>query len=61
MKWIKVSEQLPKSSGKILLWNDPVMTMGELFAYKNGLPLWEANDGPFYPTHWMPLPNPPEE
>ena len=65
MKWIKVKDELPKSSGHVLVMvNDIVSQWQEVLncyicpEYKNVI--WEYIDGEDYPcivTHWMRLPD----
>lgn len=63
MKWIKVDNKLPESEGNYLTyWSDGVM---ETFGFEDNI----VNDPQWYGvplansiiTHWMPLPEPPEE
>jgi hypothetical protein len=62
-KWIPVSKRFPEDMQKVLLWfphlRDPVI------GYKNTFGEWRAIDAVgdhiFPPTHWRPLPQPPEE
>jgi hypothetical protein len=71
MKWISVKDKLPEFDTEVLIskYNDYV-TIGELATYGkwrvlNGLGVVEStlyydlDDGLI--THWMPLPNPPQQ
>ena len=73
-KWIPVSERLPESKVKILvyggrieIWHNGVkQPMPSIFAgYMRGLDegwfTWESDDYISDVTHWMPLPEPPKE
>lgn len=63
MKWIKCSERMPEADVSVLaLWNGGIQV---LFVHSS-TGLWD--DGDFWScidhdevTHWMPLPQPPEE
>lgn len=69
-EWISVEERLPEDSVFVLVVNDDGQMM--IARYNHGVPRWEYKytnydwdvwdddlQGPI--THWMPLPEPPEE
>lgn len=66
-RWIPVSERLPKDGVDVLVVNNfsDLVTVGR---HSASVPQWETLYGYFYHgdlygeiTHWMPLPNAPEE
>lgn len=67
MKWIKVKDKLPANEGhkdlkRFLIW-DRYIGYHELAYWYQGQ--WISEPDEFYckeynPTHWMPLPEPPE-
>jgi hypothetical protein len=65
-RWIPVSERLPVDNSQVLFYdNDGIIYKG---VHSNNTPQWESNGGYYwhgseykYVTHWMPLPEPPEE
>lgn len=65
--WIKCRDELPEVEKDVLIyypkWKDNPKQAAHIMS--DGL-CWELSDGEFYPgmkevTHWMPLPNDPEE
>lgn len=66
MRWIPVNENLPADDVYVLILEDG---RGIYFAcYKEKIPQWESIEGFFWHgdmlqniTHWMPLPDAPEE
>ena len=74
-QWIRVEERLPERNGEYIvtacdegepydeiIWNDTVVVCAE---YYKGCWTWEDNSTEYsldgIVTHWMPLPEPPEE
>ena len=59
-RWIPVGERLPEDGEFVLAWDDEII---EVLEYKNtfgGASFLNIADTTVYPTHWMPLPQPPE-
>jgi hypothetical protein len=69
MNWIKVQDKWPKCCEDILFTDGKKVYKGWLEAYELGEDALFYNDAfgrlaenwPEHITHWMPLPNPPEE
>ena len=60
-KWISVKKMFPKHKQVVLAYVDPCV---EIVQWNEADELWEADAGWFKldsVTHWMPLPEPPEE
>jgi hypothetical protein len=60
MSWINIQDQLPPYDSNILVWNGDYMDV----AYYDGVKTKKLDAGDWnncYITHWMPLPEPPEE
>ena len=60
-KWISVKEMFPKHKQVVLAYVDPCL---EIVQWNEADGLWDADAGWFKldsVTHWMPLPEPPEE
>lgn len=65
--WISVDDELPgKFTTVLIVFSDREMWTSEFIGTDDdGKPLWIAPDsldfgyGQSYPTHWMPLPDPP--
>jgi len=53
MEWIKVEDELPNNENEVLTFCFDCCTVGFL---RNGV--WEL-DCDLEPSHWMPLPEPP--
>jgi hypothetical protein len=58
MKWISVEEKLPPTSGLYLVVADWMGVIEKAEFDKNDK--WHSFSSPFDPTHWMPLPELPE-
>jgi hypothetical protein len=58
-QWIQVSERPPESERVVLICHNGTVGMARL--YSDGW-YWDMDEWhkPFTPTHWMPLPEPPE-
>lgn len=58
-EWIKCSEETPENKGEYLIYGDQVIDVGffrdEIF-FPSNYKAWDLEV-----THWMPLPNQPEE
>ena len=72
MKWIRVDTELPEPGQEVLgahpIGDDAIYTVCQFTQrIENGDWFWECSssgeelDGSFKPTHWMPLPPPPED
>ena len=77
MKWIPVSERLPKIGGRyltilnngqihILTWSESYSIFVRIIQRKTDPKAWPRNWSDSYTavtdvTHWMPLPEPPED
>lgn len=65
MKWIKVKDRLPENSGYYLVChksNLPFTAAFNMWDNQNFTIIGGGHDAVIYElTHWMPLPEPPEE
>ena len=66
-RWIPVSERLPEEDVRVLLYSHgvtAVTAVGWIRKFEPDISEWECWDDKWSswdtPTHWMPLPNPPE-
>ena len=57
-RWIPVTERLPDTPDMVLAYSGGII---ECAWCNKGMWSWIAMLGHFEPTHWMPLPDPPEE
>lgn len=63
-QWISVEERLPKDNEVVLVWGGASVYTAKRYNKYGGVPMWwKLNSKQHYcnPTHWMPLPNPPEK
>jgi hypothetical protein len=59
-RWIPVEEQLPESGETVLVWHHGEVQMAWLNHFTNGVAYFVRDTHyNFEPTHWMPLPEPP--
>jgi len=64
--WIPVTERLPEEGQRVLVYERPeVIVVAEMHSRSvSGGLWWSADNGhtaySVFPTHWMPLPAPPE-
>ncbi|WIJ49647.1 DUF551 domain-containing protein [Enterobacter roggenkampii] len=65
MEWIKCSEQMPEETGDIIVVSDDIVMSGVSYSRKKGFYLqaleYDADEPVDDVTHWMPLPEPPNE
>jgi len=61
-KWIPVTERLPEEEEVVLVWGGASVYTAKRHNKYGGLMWWKLNSKQHYcnPTHWMPLPEPPE-
>lgn len=60
-RWIPVSERLPESGETVLVWHYGEVQMAWLNHLTNGVAYFVRDTHyNFEPSHWMPLPEPPE-
>ncbi|MFU0948167.1 DUF551 domain-containing protein [Kluyvera ascorbata] len=61
MEWIDVNQQKPEVGQDVLAYSEGFGYEAALFQlpYIPGPPFFAASYGEVFPTHWMPLPEPP--
>lgn len=60
-QWIPVEERLPEPGETVLVWHHGEAQMAWLNHFTNGVAYFVRDTHyNFEPTHWMPLPEPPE-
>ena len=60
-RWIPVEERLPEPGETVLVWHHGEAQMAWLNHFTNGVAYFVRDTHyNFEPTHWMPLPEPPE-
>lgn len=57
-RWRDVNEEMPEEGAEVLVSNDGMI---EISFYNQGDYEWDAVDGGVGITHWMPLPESPED
>lgn len=56
-EWIPVSERLPETPDIVLVYDGYIVSCGGCY---KGAWSWTDADDACEPTHWMPLPEPPQ-
>ena len=59
-RWIPVSERLPEHGDFVLAWDNEIIEVLKYIRTFGGEWFIDIADAAVYPTHWMPLPQPPE-
>ena len=59
-RWIPVKEQMPPERAYVLALAFGHHIYQTIWAMIDGNPYWEIYGGRIYPTHWRPLPEPPQ-
>jgi hypothetical protein len=60
LRWIPVSERLPEGSCRVLAWDGTRVSEVHFHPRAKQSEQWYSFAGHESPTHWMPLPEPPE-
>lgn len=58
-RWISIKERLPENVKLVLIWS--ALKRPELGYYSQTSGWWALGVSAIIPTHWMPLPEPPEK
>ena len=56
MNWISTNERFPDEMEEVLTWNGAYFQIAAIWGFTDGEPMWLP---PFEATHWMPLPQQP--
>ena len=61
--WIPVTERLPECGVRVLIYSKElgVRFSNRLYHHENGRPFVVEYEGYVKVTHWMPIPEPPED
>lgn len=63
MNWIKIEDRLPEACQEVLVfWDGFVIIADYWIDYSDEDKIhWHYHEGSCHPTHWMPLPEAPED
>jgi hypothetical protein len=57
-EWISINDSIPKFDEPVLIFENGSMLIAELYESAEGTEWW-GREYRWYPSHWMPLPEPP--